>query len=1670
MRHNPDHRLGMYCTYAISISVTRTNSFFYRDHAFCIGTMDQLREQNQNAPFKVEDLVLNEYGGGKKTDGTPYCTVTTAKLAGVLAPYEHQKGRYSMMGRFDPEIQALLPMQHSETADGPSMQVCSKQLMYDSPAAQKLIMARIPPIHGLPQPVAGGQVIGGKNTKAQQESNILQKYLREDHKIATDSSTASAWLATKLQHALAPTGLSDTQYGPSDTITITYEQAIELQLLSYTAVHQAARVARHTVKRCNDAYNDALQLAPALKAAGKSVGVDSKAGTGTLQDRKALQAAAVEKRAQEQAKLNAASLAKTLSAAMTSGFNSLKRDFRSAGRTIATLLASTSDLGSKTVGSKTVGSLRKSQWSTPTRPTPQATKFLHGGSRRATQPTAGMPTTRKSRRSPPAETAGESSRVPSAPAPTSASTASSTEAPADWSITAQVQVGAPALDWQEALGGSTASSAEARTQRRFTGVGDTRDRPHGVEDLPDQQPSEASGGADGAYLAQDSHLEERHRGRSLVTSREEAPAATQDVSNGSLLQDGRRWDQLHDERHPSTATASPTKAPAAGSAYSDPMRHELGYVGSCSADHKTQVVAVRATQTQTVLLTLVFGKEVTQGGILCADAQRFQRTGRLAAVPERQAPQPLHAPRVLQAELGPGDRRNDSQGHLYGAHGRMGSFHPVRTFRRAVTLGRLIEPNIWTCEPTARLNEQPRSLLLQDRPLSGVRQVDWLGGSSGGIAAGSTLRHASDGGDVRHVSDASALAEAVPPSQRVRADEGCQDGDGHGRQHGEQPMPSAAPSASRNASGRAHILRIGAVDEGEGGPDTLESVSLQRLPVLHGTNDQGVPSGKAGLADVDPSAAAEVSCEQEAGQRVVSGSRGGSVGGCDKGDVRSAPVHAGHHAKPKDHRQGTGRPAPEPQGFVQSNGQSHEGRSGGRRAPPPSQARQAQRQDAHSRPAHGSAGDHGLVGLRLGRSAAPNLRSTKPSDPLSAISDFVAHHVERLGRDADGRVGSDGVRKRIRLEQLPGPPLHGQRICNLHIQQDGVQGQGHQQGDGVLLGVVPEEADNDSRVIHPWSPHRGRRAKSEARRALGVHPGAASLRPVVQLGNLVTYLPANRSANIRPVRNTHQLEDAPLRESAPRPILHDSGLPEASTQAPTGYAVRVSPTQDPDAVAGEGTRGASDGAASVRGLETNVPTTVGRDAGVGATDDTMDAGNSDGSTSRLQTSGSPGGSTPERSGSMVEVAALWVRDLRRHCRAQGVQDEVTCDIVDDLARLPTPAAVYERWRAHCQGIRVDHLTAPTGAIVNALNGFATALHGEAKAKGSPYHFEKHIRFVTAWYTAVTDNNVTSDRVRKMRKNLRSDPTCVGKSVPPLENFHTGDVWKALLQYESTELRAVLDDGGAIQSANSAPILTEYAADQLLLFSRRMFTWATRSYNCARSADAAGLRLRGSFQPTTRRGTVLELADCGIATLGSVTFFDTKTYKNQWSPTHIVNAPRSKYIGGGPYVALQYSYWYRLQQYINLSAAHRAEMPPGEDNHLLISARKCGRQTTRRKNHVTGEMDVHVPPCGGKCNKYHPLTPDAIASDVKWCLKLAGASTKYTAHSTRGCAEMCIIHGARLSKQFGPEEARLRARHSQDTQDKYYRRAPNARWLSTIRSLRKGVVDNMLPEEFIIHCD
>jgi hypothetical protein len=73
-----------------------------------------------------------------------------------MAGHEHAKDKVHVKAELDQEVQAMLPMTHSEyQAGAPSMQICSKQIAYDQPDHQRVIRARTPPIHGLAPAVAG---------------------------------------------------------------------------------------------------------------------------------------------------------------------------------------------------------------------------------------------------------------------------------------------------------------------------------------------------------------------------------------------------------------------------------------------------------------------------------------------------------------------------------------------------------------------------------------------------------------------------------------------------------------------------------------------------------------------------------------------------------------------------------------------------------------------------------------------------------------------------------------------------------------------------------------------------------------------------------------------------------------------------------------------------------------------------------------------------------------------------------------------------------------------------------------------------------------------------------------------------------------------------------------------------------------------------------------------------------------------------------------------------------------------------------------------------------------------------------------------------------------------------------------------------------------------------
>jgi|TARA_B110000914_G_scaffold212356_1_gene213233 hypothetical protein len=362
---------------------------------------------------------------------------------------------------------------------------------------------------------------------------------------------------------------------------------------------------------------------------------------------------------------------------------------------------------------------------------------------------------------------------------------------------------------------------------------------------------------------------------------------------------------------------------------------------------------------------------------------------------------------------------------------------------------------------------------------------------------------------------------------------------------------------------------------------------------------------------------------------------------------------------------------------------------------------------------------------------------------------------------------------------------------------------------------------------------------------------------------------------------------------------------------------------------------------------------------------------------------------------------------------------------------------------------VDHSSARDGALVSALKDYAQVLMDEALVLRSVHHFEKHVRFVTVWYTQVWNVVISSKFVANRRNELKKSH--FGKQQLS-DSFHVGDVMQALLHYEVQTLP------GAIADALSP----EKAKEVECLFYRRFFAWCTRVDNLARSSDSLGLKIDGSFFPTSKRGSALPVDDCANAVIGSVRMWDTKTAKQRWSIPHNVNAPRQQFVTD----AKRSSYWRCLTMYLHVSSPYRANMIQSEANTVLIATKICNRKQTQRFDQTQGKKVTYTPPCGGKCGHIHPLSPDTVANDIKWCLGLVDAGDQYKAHATRGCAEMCYIEGGKLSTQFDPDEARRRARHSEQTQKEYYVRAVNPRWLTTIRGKRKIHLQNMYPEEYV----
>ena len=314
-------------------------------------------------------------------------------------------------------------------------------------------------------------------------------------------------------------------------------------------------------------------------------------------------------------------------------------------------------------------------------------------------------------------------------------------------------------------------------------------------------------------------------------------------------------------------------------------------------------------------------------------------------------------------------------------------------------------------------------------------------------------------------------------------------------------------------------------------------------------------------------------------------------------------------------------------------------------------------------------------------------------------------------------------------------------------------------------------------------------------------------------------------------------------------------------------------------------------------------------------------------------------------------------------------------------------------------------------------------------------------------------DVNTKYLQKVRKQVSTNPD-TQSSRKYAESFHEGELLNALAKYTSrAEYRQL--------SPEKQEIFLRVKAETLL-----------GADTCARSADLAGSRWNDTgFNFRKKNGTRIptsfdpaHLQSIRTHTFSSTTqYWDTKMDKGRygkpapWNRIPYTNTPVTNPRNKDTVTA--------LVDYAAVSNPRRAEMQDDERDFLFISTVKCKRRTTKRKG-ATGTTHEHTPHCGGKCGRYHPIDSQTIAKDRVWAMKLAGVDTKFTAHACRGNAEMCIIHGSQYSDRFKMNEARLRARHSEATLEKFYARPPHPQWMAAVMKLPEKTRKHMLPEEYI----
>ena len=1127
-----------------------------------------------------------------------------------------------------------------------------------------------------------------------------------------------------------------------------------------------------------------------------------------------------------------------------------------------------------------------------------------------------------------------------------------------------------------------------------------------------------------AHSADDRGLDERSDRRALDTTRAPTRAPSTCVPDQPVGTSDRGGHKVLPD--PNTATAQDTKPPTRGARSQDAGADDspLASSGRDRPDQQDQVDRIQGQETKTVLSSFVLDREERQGwGLLLGG--RDHRRQLLAGVPQRQAYQPVPPARPLQGAQPQDVRRGDhtdasGRRHVYDVHGRIGGLHDGGAVRS--TTG------------------DRRAMASRDEPAMGQDFITRPGvfqHTRPGVREHGASRISDSDVHVWIRSEPIQLAEAIQPGARLLDTQGRGlDGYGNGRQHRRRHAPheqrtgnSEHDQEPADRSGCAPLLRHTAIAEGRASHLPHDGEEVQRYAVRLSASaevdrrceENEHPEVSQVLASATPA--------QEAGVGKATGNLRGQGRSSESDAVWCASTHkpaaTSAHKDTRRHDD------------IRAHGLSAAASSGAAEMADQDCAQRIERYDDDPRETSGLQGDHGFLRCGSGRSTAANGADTEPANDIDSTAAGVAQRMERCGRDLRRRGDGAGVRKTLRVARLHRPTGDGQHRGNLLLEQTGpFKRRGAERDNETVLGVLSTTRNNGNSYILSRGRDSSRRAEQESGDGVGILPTTLDFRDIG-----ADSPGRKRCGDVRSVRLDGQCADEEVRIANTRSVRGVGGLHKASMGTGAEQVLRLSSSstdEDPDR---ESSGRGADAAARVTSMDETAPPAHHRDADRGAAGDPMDGADGTEPT-RGQVQDEEGAIGRE----LVPMAPGWVSNIRQQARVRGTAAAAAEAYIERLAGKTTNIVeVYDRWERHCKSLGVDPVRASDDAILSAADAYAHAIEKDATIKISL--FNSRMRVVSNIYNHTRKLDINTKVVKDVRKGLTKSKSR-GQQRVTTRSFNSGRVFQALADFYRNSHFGISTDAAEI-------------------YYRRMFIFAGRTDGCSRSDDIKHLLWNTDcIQPLTQYGVRMELSVESLRRCHSLrlAYQGSKTTGTRLTTACTVNKARARHTTDHELKDTALA----LANYVAETWEKRQLLHPLDEGAVLISSTKCQRRArTWRFDPIQGKKVPYDWPCGGRCGKYHALSADAIAKDTTWCLEQAQVDTReFKSHQSRGNAETVIIYASRFSDEFDADEAKVRARHSDTTQNKYYLRQPDPEFMTKINRLQQNKRRKMFPEEYL----